>query len=181
MKNVKCTSWQWFSNLFHARHFTENYLGETLETHWSKQLWLLRGGRLYLNILLGGTWNGKLSLEASNKVLKKTSHAYFIFTCLTFYSYLCLQLWKYNLLTFLMAISKKGHKMEMLLHYLLYLYLGIFLYFPKGHLLQYILLPYEVINFLQIHTAQNLSVSSTLHEIYIQISLSIQTVFTQFC
>lgn len=55
-------------------------------------------------------------LKGPRKTLQNISDPYFVFIWFIFYSYLCLQLWKYNPSTFLTTIYKKGHKMEILLH-----------------------------------------------------------------
>ena len=55
-------------------------------------------------------------LKGPPKTLQNISDPYFVFIWFIFYSYLCLQLWKYNPSTFLTTIYKKGHKMEILLH-----------------------------------------------------------------
>lgn len=59
-------------------------------------------------------------LKGPRKTLQNISDPYFVFIRLIFYSYLCLQLWKYNPSTFLTTIYKKGHKMEILLHQSIY-------------------------------------------------------------
>lgn len=66
-------------------------------------------------------------LKGPRKTLQNISDPYFVFIRLIFYSYLCLQLWKYNPSTFLTTIYKKGHKMEILLHQSIY---TDFFFFP---------------------------------------------------
>lgn len=112
---------QHYSNFFIAQHFIENG-----KTRWSELLKPLTGGHHYTNTVAYSIPGKKLGLKDPFKTLQKNSDSYFIFTWLIFYSYLCLQLWKYNPSIFLMTMSKARHKMEILLHYHLYLYLCIF-------------------------------------------------------
>ena len=86
----------------------------TFVRHTGVNLRPLWGGHHCPSTLTYCTPTGKLRLKGH---CKKISDPYFIFIWLIFYSYLCLQLWKYNPSTFLTTIYKEGHKMEILLHY----------------------------------------------------------------